>query len=56
MNTNAMAQKGIFMFCEPLSGKRTVEAHELTMTDWAQQIKRLLDVDYPNGPKSYSRL
>jgi len=42
----------IRMFCEPLSGKRTVEAHERrTMTDWAQQIKHLLDVDYPNAEK-----
>jgi len=42
----------IFMFCEPLSGKRTVEAHEhRTMTDWAEQIKHLLDVDYPTAQK-----
>ncbi|MBO1350308.1 MAG: IS630 family transposase [Hormoscilla sp. GUM202] len=42
----------IFMFCEPLSGKRTVEANEhRTMTDWAQQIKHLLDVDYPTAQK-----
>ncbi len=40
------------MFCEPLSGKRTVEAHEhRTMTDWALQIKHLLDVDYPTAQK-----
>lgn len=35
----------IFMFCEPKAGKRSVCAHERrTMTDWAHQIKNLLDV------------
>ena len=42
----------IFMFCEPKAGKRNVSAHEkCTMTDWAQQIKHLLDVQYPNAKK-----
>ena len=42
----------IFLFCEPKAGKCTVEAHEQrTMADWAQQIKHLLDVDYPNAQK-----
>lgn len=42
----------IFMFCEPKAGKRTVSAHEQrTMTDWAQQIKHLLDEQYPNAKK-----
>ena len=40
------------MFCEPKAGKRNVCAHEQrTMTDWAQQIKHLLDVEYPNAKK-----
>ena len=42
----------IFMFCEPKAGKRNVSAHQQrTMTDWAQQIKHLLDVQYPNAKK-----
>lgn len=42
----------IFMFCEPKAGKRTVSAHEhRTMTDWAHQIKHLLDEQYPNAKK-----
>jgi hypothetical protein len=42
----------IFMFCEPKAGKRTVSAHaQRTMTDWAEQIKHLLDVQYPNAKK-----
>jgi hypothetical protein len=40
----------IFMFTEPLAGSRKVRVTERrTMKDWAQQIKELLDVDYPNA-------
>ena len=42
----------IFMFNEPKAGKRSVSAHEQrTMTDWAQQVKHLLDELYPNAKK-----
>lgn len=42
----------IFMFNEPKVGKRSVCAEEQrTMTDWAHQIKRLLDEDYPAAKK-----
>jgi len=42
----------IFMFSEPKAGIRTVSAHEQrTMTDWAYQIKYLLDVQYPAAKK-----
>ena len=42
----------IFMFNEPKAGKRRVCAGEQrTMTDWAHQIKRLLDQDYPHARK-----
>jgi hypothetical protein len=42
----------IFMFSEPKAGKRTVCAKEQrTMTDWAHQIKRLLDEHYPVAKK-----
>lgn len=42
----------IFMFCEPLAGKRHVSALEhRTMSDWASQIKRLLEEHYPEAPK-----
>ena len=39
----------IFMFNEPLGGYRYVDAKERrTSIDWAHQIKRLLDEDYPD--------
>lgn len=42
----------IFMFNEPKAGKRTVCAHEQrTMTDWAHQVKHLLDEQYPTAKK-----
>jgi len=42
----------IFMFNEPKAGKLTVCATEQrTMTDWAHQIKHLLDEQYPNAKK-----
>lgn len=40
----------IFMFCEPLAGRRTVSVKEQrTMIDWAHQVKHLLDVEYPDA-------
>lgn len=42
----------IFMFCEPKAGKRYVCADEhRTMTDWANQMKHVLDTLYPNAKK-----
>lgn len=42
----------IFMFHEPKAGKRSVCAEtQRTMIDWAHQIKRLLDEDYPAAKK-----
>lgn len=42
----------IFMLNEPKAGKRRVCAEQRrTMTDWAHQIKRLLDEDYPDAKK-----
>jgi len=42
----------ILMFCEPKAGKRTVSAlNQRTMTDWANQIKHLLDTIYPHAKK-----
>jgi hypothetical protein len=42
----------IFMFNEPKAGKRRVCAEkQRTMTDWAHQIKKLLDEDYPDAKK-----
>ena len=42
----------IFMFTEPLAGWRYTEAlPQRTKTDWANQMKRLLDEDYPNAKK-----
>jgi len=37
----------VFLFVEPLKGWRRIDATERrTRTDWAQQIKHLLDADY----------
>jgi len=42
----------IFMFAEPLADWRYSEAlPQRTKTDWAIQMKRLLDEDYPNAKK-----
>ena len=42
----------IFMFAEPLAGWRYTEAlPQRTKTDWANQMKRLLDEDYPTAQK-----
>lgn len=41
-----------FMFTEPLDCWRKVSVREhKTMIDWAEEIKELLDVDYPNVEK-----
>ena len=42
----------IFMFFNPIEGKRRVDVTDnRTAKDWAQQIKRLVDVDYPEVKK-----
>ena len=42
----------IFVFTEPLAGKRYFEVtDQRTKTDWAWQIKKLLDVHYPYAEK-----
>jgi hypothetical protein len=42
----------IFMFTEPLAGWRYTEALERrTKKDWAHQIQRLLDEQYPQAEK-----
>ena len=42
----------LFMFVEPLAGKRYVDVTQhRKSTDWAFQIKRLLDVYYPDAEK-----
>jgi hypothetical protein len=42
----------IFMFFEPLSGKRFVNVTDSrTAVDWALQIKELVDIQYPNAEK-----
>lgn len=41
-----------FMFTEPLGSWRKVNVRETkTMIDWAQEIRLLLDVDYPDAVK-----
>jgi hypothetical protein len=40
----------IFLFCEPLRGwRRTDVTERRTRRDWAQQIQRLVDEDYPQA-------
>lgn len=42
----------IFVFTEPLAGRRHVAVREQrTRIDWAEQVRELLDVHYPNVPK-----
>jgi hypothetical protein len=40
----------LFMFCEPLQGRRWVDVTEQrTKVDWAHQIKELVDLRYPEA-------
>ena len=42
----------MFMFMEPLSGRRWVDITEQrTKTDWAHQIKELVDLRYPEAER-----
>jgi transposase len=42
----------VFMFTEPLAGRRHVQASERrTKVDWALQIQELLDVHYPDAKR-----
>jgi transposase len=42
----------LFLFCEPLQGRRWVDVTERrTRTDWAYQVKELVDVRYPEAER-----
>lgn len=42
----------IFMFCEPLAGRRQVVVTDRrTKCDWAEQVRTLLDVHYPRAER-----
>ncbi len=42
----------VFMFCEPLAGRRRVAVtNRRTKCDWAEQIRVLLDVQYPRAER-----
>ncbi len=42
----------LFLFCEPLAGRRWVDVTERrTRADWAHQIKELVDVRYPQAER-----
>ena len=44
--------RALFMFFDPFGGWRRISASEhRTRQDWAQQIKRLLDEEYPDARK-----
>ncbi len=42
----------VFLFCEPLQGQRWVDVTERrTKVDWAEQIRELVDVRYPEAER-----
>ena len=42
----------VFLFCEPLAGRRRVAVtNRRTRCDWAEQIRVLLDVQYPRAER-----
>jgi transposase len=42
----------LFLFCEPLAGRRWVDVTEhRTRADWAHQIKEMLDMRYPEAER-----
>jgi DDE superfamily endonuclease len=43
----------LFLFCEPLRGRRWVDVTErrTKKTDWAHQIKELVDIRYPEAER-----
>lgn len=42
----------VFMFCEPLAGRRRVTVTDRrTQCDWAEQVRTLLDVRYPRAER-----
>jgi hypothetical protein len=42
----------VFLFCEPLAGRRRVTVTQRrTKCDWAEQIRTLLDVQYPRAER-----
>jgi DDE superfamily endonuclease len=42
----------LFLFCEPLAGRRWVSVTEQrTRVDWAREIKELVDVRYPDAER-----
>ena len=44
--------RGIFAFVEPLGGRRHTSVHEhRTALDWAEEIKYLVDVMYPDAER-----
>jgi transposase len=44
--------RNIFLFCEPLDGKRwVIDTERRTMIDWAHAIQDLVDVRYPQTEK-----
>lgn len=44
--------QAIFMFFNPIAGERRVSCRDSrTRVDWAEEIRHLLDVDYPNARK-----
>ncbi|NEO82614.1 MAG: IS630 family transposase [Moorea sp. SIO4G3] len=44
--------QALFMFVDPLHGWRRVRCRDSrTAEDWAEEVKHLLEVDYPDAPK-----
>lgn len=44
--------RAIFLFFNPIEGKRRVSCRDSrTRVDWAEEVRRLLDEDYPNAKR-----
>jgi hypothetical protein len=42
----------VFMFCEPMAGRRRVAVTDRrTKCDWGEQVRTLLDVQYPRADR-----
>ena len=45
--------QAIFMFFDPIAGWRRTNCRDSrTRVDWAEEVRRLLDEDYPHGARS----
>lgn len=44
--------RAVFLFIDPIRGWRRVKSYQhRTRIEWAQQVRELLEIDYPDAPK-----